>query len=58
MMQKERDQVLAATQKDIQNLAGIVKAILKTGALCAIGNEEKVEENREMFGEVKNLFRA
>lgn len=58
MMQEERDQVLAATQKDIQNLAGIVKAILKTGALCAIGNEEKVEENREMFGEVKNLFRA
>lgn len=58
MMQEERDQVLAATQKDIQNLAGIVKAILKTSALCAIGNEEKVEENREMFGEVKNLFRA
>lgn len=58
MMQEERDQVLAATQKDIQNLAGIVKVILKTGALCAIGNEEKVEENREMFGEVKNLFRA
>lgn len=58
MLQTEREQVLGAGQEDIRSLAEIVKAILKTDALCAIGNEEKIEENRDMFKEVKNLFRA
>ena len=58
MLQEERDQILAATPEDIRKLAGIVKAILGTGSVCAIGNDEKVEKNREMFGEVKNLYRG
>jgi len=58
MLQEERDQILGAQQEDIRALKGIVEAILETGSLCTIGNEEKVEENKEMFGQVKNLFRA
>ncbi len=58
MLQEERDQILTATPEDIRKLAGIVKAILGTGSVCAIGNDEKVEKNREMFGEVKNLYRG
>ena len=56
MLQKERDQVLSARPEDIRALAGIVKAILDTGSLCTIGNEEKIEADRKMFGETKNLF--
>lgn len=58
MMQKERDQVLNATAADIRALAGIVRAILDTGSLCVVGNEAKIEANRELFGEVSNLTRG
>ena len=56
MLQQERDEILRAEPKDIRALAGIVKAILDTGSLCTIGNEEKIESDRGMFGETKNLY--
>ena len=56
MLQKERDQILSATQEDIRALAPIVQAVLNTGSLCVIGNEEKVKSQETMFNEVKNLF--
>ena len=58
MMQKERDQVLSATREDIQALAPYIQAILDTGSFCVVGNEEKIEKNREMFGTVENLTRG
>ena len=56
MLQKERDQVLDAQAEDIRKLAGIVSAVLKTGSFCTIGNEEKIENCKELFGEIKNLY--
>lgn len=56
MLQKERDQILAATVEDIRALSGIVREILKTGALCVIGNEEKIKSEKEMFGAIRPLF--
>ena len=58
MMQQERDQVLDATQEDIRALAPLVRAVLDTGSFCVVGNEEKIESNREMFGKVENLTRG
>lgn len=58
MMQQERDQVLQATQEDIRRLAPLVRAILDTGSFCVVGNEEKIEANRGMFGTVENLTRG
>ena len=55
MMQKERDQILNATAADIRALAPIVQAILDTGSFCVVGNAEKIEANREMFGRIDNL---
>ena len=55
MMQAERDQVLNATVDDIRALAPIVRAILDTGSFCVVGNAEKIEANREMFGRIDNL---
>jgi hypothetical protein len=57
-MQQERDEILNAKKEDIQALAAHVQAILDTGALCAVGAEDKVEANKEMFGEVAALARA
>ena len=57
MLQRERDQVLGAGQEDIRALAGLTAAVLDDGNLCVIGNDSKIEESRELFTEVKNLFR-
>ncbi len=56
MLQEERDQVLEAQPGDIRALAGIVKAVLDTGSLCTVGNDEKIEASRQMFGETKPLY--
>lgn len=58
MLQKERDEILSASQEDIRALAPYVQAVLDTGSLCVIGNEEKVKADKDLFGEVKNLFGA
>lgn len=58
MMQTERDQVLQATKEDICALAAHIRAVLQTGSFCVVGNEEKIEANRAMFGEVSSLTRG
>lgn len=58
MMQQERDEILNATKEDIRALAPIVKAVLATGSLCVIGNEEKIEANKELFHETETLFHS
>lgn len=56
MIQKERMQILEAQQEDIRRLAQVVEAVLAADLLCVIGGEEKIEEQKELFIEVKNLF--
>ena len=58
MMQTERDQILGADKEDIRALAAQVRAVLATGSFCVVGNEEKIEANRGMFGEVSSLTRG
>lgn len=57
MLQEERLQVLEATQQDIRDLADILQAVLDTGSLCVVGNEEQVKAESAMFGKVESLFR-
>ncbi len=54
-LQRERDQVLSATQEDIRALADIVQAVLDDQLICVIGNEKKIEEDKELFKEIKSL---
>lgn len=56
MIKKEREEILKATKEDIRALAPVIREILSTGSFCVIGNAEKIRENQELFGEVKNLF--
>lgn len=55
-VQRERDQVLTARDSDIRALKAHVQAVLKPKNLCVIGGEEKIEEQKQLFKEVKNLF--
>lgn len=56
MLEKERQEILNATQEDIRGLSGIVEAVLKEEALCVIGNEEKLKEEKGLFMELKSLY--
>lgn len=56
MIREERREILNATQEDIRALAGIAEAVLAKQQICVIGNETKIEEAKEVFGEVKALF--
>ena len=55
MVQKERNQILESRPETIRSLAPYVEAIISDGAICAIGNENKIEENKEIFATVRNL---
>ena len=48
-LQKERDQVLYATQEDIRALAPLMRAILAEDCICVLGNEDALEKEKEMF---------
>ena len=55
-LQRERDQVLTAGPEQIRALAPAAEALLEENALCVVGNDSRIEEERELFKEVKNLF--
>ena len=55
-LQKERDQVLGADCRAIQALADYLQAVVEQNNLCVIGNEEKLNSQKELFAELKNLF--
>lgn len=52
---KARTQVIDATPSDIRALAPLTAKILGCGNICVIGNESKIEENKELFNEIKTL---
>jgi len=55
MLQKERDELIAATAEDIRGLAEYIRAFMSEEFLCVVGNAEKIKEVKEIFGKVENL---
>ncbi len=55
-LQQSRDEVLGATPEIIRGLAGYVEAAVSDGVICAVGDEERIEAEKEHFFEVKNVF--
>lgn len=55
-VQRERDEVLACSQESIRTLAGYLDAIMSQDMVCVVGNGQSIEENKEMFMKVENLF--
>ena len=54
-VQRDRDEILEATQEKIRALAPLVRAVLDEHAFCVIGNEEKIREDQDLFGTVLML---
>jgi hypothetical protein len=55
-LQEERDAVLSTTQETIRSLAPVVEAVYEAGNFCVIGNEGKIEGNKELFKTIENLM--
>lgn len=55
-LQRERDEVVGATPKDIRGLADLARAVLSQENLCVIGNEEAILSERELFEKTEQLF--
>ncbi len=55
-VQKERDEVLSCSQEDIRALAGYLDAIIGQDIVCVVGNSQAIEENKDIFMNVENLF--
>ena len=57
-IQKCRDEVLDAQPEDIRALSDGIRELLEEGAFCAIGNESKIEKEKELFDTTFRLFGA
>ena len=54
--QKSRTQVLTADQKTIRSLAPYVKVVSDSGIICAVGSDDKINENKELFDITGKLY--
>ena len=54
-IQKERDEVLRVKVEDIKALSNPVRAALNQGNICVVGNEEKIQEAKDLFQNIVNL---
>ena len=51
-IQKTRNEILACSVEDIRALAGYIETILNKGAVCVVGNEEKIGADAALFDAV------
>ncbi len=55
ILKKEREKVLHTTEKDIRNLAPLIKTVLDKNNICVVGSKSAVQGARELFRETKEL---
>lgn len=54
-IQKERDEILSCTAKELQKTAEQVNAFMEEICLCVVGNAQKIEEASGLFDRIENL---
>ncbi|WP_167615604.1 insulinase family protein [Maribellus sediminis] len=54
-LKAEREAVLSTTADDIKGMKKFVADVLSQDAICVYGNDEKVDENADIFGEVISI---
>ena len=50
--QRRRDEILATRQQDIRAMAPLVADCMKQNVFCVFGNEVKLQEHEELFGQL------
>ena len=57
MIQKERDEILMASQESIRALAPMLRAVIEDNIVCVVGNAARIEES-DLFTDKVNLFES
>lgn len=55
-VQRERDELLSADAGTIRGLAAYIRAFMEDDCLCVVGNEEKIKEQKNLFGSLEYLI--
>ncbi|MCR2049708.1 insulinase family protein [Acetatifactor muris] len=56
MIQRERDEIIAAQPEDIRGLAEYIRAFMEEDCLCVVGSEQKIKAEADKFMKIENLF--
>ncbi len=56
-LQSDREAILSTTQKNIRDFALLVKDVLSKKAICVYGNEEKINQENELFKSIVKIER-
>ena len=56
IVQKFRDEVLNTKAEDFENAVKMFKDIAENGKICVVGPKNKLEESKELFSSIKNVF--
>ncbi len=54
-VQKNRDEILSTRVKDIKDCVDILESTMKENYVCALGNENKLRENQDLFNSLVQL---
>lgn len=54
---RELNEIISCKEEDIKALYDLVKSVLDDNALCVIGNENKIEEQKDLFKVTYNLMK-
>ncbi|MCF0229503.1 MAG: insulinase family protein [Parasporobacterium sp.] len=55
-IRKTREEIIDCTAEDIRRLAPMVRRALDMNYICALGNEKKIEEDRDLFNSIETIF--
>jgi Zn-dependent M16 (insulinase) family peptidase len=55
-VQRTRDEVLGTTLSDIRKCGEVVGDVMRQNRFCVLGGEGKLQESRELFGELVQVF--
>ena len=55
-LQQERDEVLSCSAEKLRGCAAYIRALLKSEAICTIGNESQIEKEGALFKSLRNLY--
>ncbi len=55
-LQKEREEVLGATVRDISGCADMIAAVMARNCLCVVGSESKIKEESRVFKSIINVM--
>ena len=55
-IQKAREQIIDCTADDIRSFAPLIQAVMDEGNVACVGSEGKIEEDKDIFDNVRSLF--